>query len=52
MVEVLAAARDAEPGLNSAALATLAQQRLGLHVHPRSVERALQRRGKGGRPES
>jgi hypothetical protein len=52
VLEVLAAARDAEPGLNSAALAALAEEHLGLHVHPRSVERALQRRGKGGRPES
>ena len=52
VLEVLAAARDAEPGLNSSALAALAEQHLGLHVHPRSVERALQRRGKGGRPET
>jgi transposase len=52
VLEVLRAARDAEPGLSSAALAALAEQRLGLHVHPRSVERALQRRGKGGQPES
>jgi transposase len=48
VLEVLEAARRAEPGMNSAALARLVEERFGVRVHPRSVERALQRRGKGG----
>lgn len=35
--------------LRSPALAELVQQRLGLSVHPRSIERALSRRQKRGR---
>lgn len=42
----VALAEDAS--LNSAALARLAEEELGLSVHPRSVERALQRRRKRG----
>ena len=40
------ALRD-QPGLNSAALAGIVEERFGLRVHRRSVERALKRRGKG-----
>ena len=38
----------AEPSLTSAALSRLLEERLGLSVHPRSVERALARRRKKG----
>jgi transposase len=48
VLDALEAARAAEPSLNSAALARIVAERFGLRVHPRSVERALQRRGKGG----
>ena len=48
VLDVLGAARAAQPSLNSAALARIVAERFGLRVHPRSVERALQRRGKGG----
>ena len=48
VLDVLEAARAAQPSLNSAALARIVAERFGLRVHPRSVERALQRRGKGG----
>ena len=44
----LEAALADQPSLNSAALAGIVADRFGLRVHPRSVERALQRRGKGG----
>ena len=48
VLDVLEAARAAQPSLNSTALARIVAERFGLRVHPRSVERALQRRGKGG----
>jgi transposase len=48
VLDVLEAARAAQPSLNSAALARIVAERFGLRAHPRSVERALQRRGKGG----
>lgn len=50
--EVVAFARErleAEPSLRSAALAELIAERFGMRVHPRSVERALQR---AARPKS
>ena len=43
-------ARD--PELSSAALAQAIETHFSLHVHPRSVERALARRGDDGRPKS
>jgi hypothetical protein len=45
-VERLAEAAAADPSLSSSDLAALAQGEFGLHVHPRSVERALARRPK------
>jgi transposase len=50
--EVVAFAQErlqAEPSLRSAALAELIAERFGVRVHPRSVERALQR---AARPKS
>ncbi|MGH9295145.1 MAG: hypothetical protein ACRD0B_07425 [Acidimicrobiales bacterium] len=47
VVSALEAAKSEDPGLNSAALARLVEERFSLRVHPRSVERAL-RRGKRG----
>jgi transposase len=46
------AQREAEPALRSAQLAELIEQRFGVSVHPRSVERALARaeRPKSGEP--
>ena len=41
----LAAAREADPALTSEALASLAQEHFAVHVHRRSVERALRRLG-------
>ena len=35
---------EADPGLRPADLAVAVRQRFGVSVHPRSVERALQRR--------
>jgi len=52
VMEALEEELDAVPGLNSAALARIVEERFGLRVHPRSVERALARRGKGGSPPS
>jgi len=52
VMEVLEEALNADPGLNSAALAGIVEGCFGLRVHPRSVERALARRGKGGSPQS
>ncbi len=46
VVARLAEAATADPSLSSSDLAALAQRELGLHVHPRSVERALARRPK------
>jgi transposase len=43
-------ARD--PALSSADLARAIEERFALHVHRRSVERALGRRGDDGRPKS
>ena len=51
VLDVLEAALADQPSLNSAALAAIVADRFGLRVHPRSVERALQRRGKGGPPQ-
>jgi transposase len=48
VLDALEAALADQPSLNSAALAHIVWERFALHVHPRSVERALQRRGKGG----
>jgi len=48
VLDVLEAALAEDPTLNSTALAGLVQKRFGVNVHPRSVERALQRRRKGG----
>jgi transposase len=39
-----------DPALGPAQLVRLVQDRFGLVVHRRSIERALARRGKGGRP--
>lgn len=47
VVALLAEAATADPSLSSSDLAALAQSEFGLHVHPRSVERALARRPKG-----
>jgi transposase len=41
-----------EPSLKSSALTLLLKERLGLRVHPRSVERALRRQGKKGAPKT
>ena len=46
VVERLAGAAADDPTLSSAELASLAEREFGLHVHPRSVERALARRPK------
>jgi transposase len=51
VLEVIEAALADQPSLNSAALARIVADRFGVRVHPRSVERALQRRGKGGPPQ-
>lgn len=52
VMSVLAAALAEQPGLTSSDLACIAGERFGLSVHPRSVERALKRREKGGSPHS
>jgi transposase len=49
VVERLAEALEVEPSLSSADLAGLAETEFGVHVHPRSVERALARRPKDGK---
>lgn len=51
VIDAVEAARAEQPTLSSGALAELIQQRFGLSVHPRSVERALERRRKRG-PQS
>lgn len=51
VVDALAASRSSEPGLTSADLARIAQERFGLVVHRRSVERALARRKRGLRQQ-
>ncbi len=48
VLEALEAALAEDPTLNSAAMAWLVFERFGIRVHPRSVERALQRRRKRG----
>jgi transposase len=48
----LEAALAETPALTSNDLARLAGERFGLSVHPRSVERALARRRKGGLPSA
>jgi transposase len=52
VLDVLEAALAAEPSLSSAALVRLLEERLGLTVHARSIERALGRRRKGGAPST
>ena len=47
VVDLLAEALAEDASLNSAQLAALLEERLGLKVHRRSVERALARRKKG-----
>jgi transposase len=49
IVESLAGALAADPSLDSADLAAMAEERFGIRVHRRSVERALERRKKGRR---
>lgn len=44
--------RSADPGLGSAALAAAVEERFGVSVHPRSVERALARREAAREPKS
>jgi transposase len=46
---VLETALGEDPGLRAAQLVSLLQERLGILVHPRSVERALARHSKKGR---
>jgi transposase len=48
VVDRLEAALEADPSLNSAQLAQVLEQELGLRVHRRSIERALGRRRKKG----
>lgn len=48
VVDAIETALAEDPALSSGALAQLVQQRFGLSVHPRSVDRALERRRKGG----
>jgi len=52
VLDLLEQALAAEPALSSTALSGLLEERLALKVHPRSVERALARRGKKGAPET
>jgi transposase len=47
VVDALVEALAADPSLDSADLAAMAQERFGIAVHRRSVERALERRKKG-----
>jgi transposase len=48
IIDLLEAALAADPSLSSARLAELVEERVGLRVHRRSVERALARRRKKG----
>lgn len=50
VLDLLEEALAEEPTLKSPALARLLAERLGLSVHPRSIERALARRRKKGAP--
>ncbi len=52
VLDVLEAALSEQPTLTSSDLARLVAARFSLSVHPRSVERALRRRQKGGAPRS
>ncbi len=52
VLDVLEGALSEQPRPNSTDLAHLVETRFGLSVHPRSVERALRRRQKGGAPTS
>lgn len=47
VVDALATALAADPSLDPADLAALVEERFGIRVHRRSVERALERRKKG-----
>jgi transposase len=49
VVDVLAATLAADPSLGSADLAAMVEERFGIAVHRRSVERALGRRKRGRR---
>ena len=51
VVEVLAASLAADRSLTSADLARIAEERFGIDVHRRSVERALARRKRGLRQQ-
>jgi len=51
VVDVLAASLAADPSRTSADLARIAQERFGIGVHRRSVERALARRKRGLRQQ-
>ena len=46
VLEVLDAARAEDPAVDTAALVELAQRRFDVHVHPRTLERALGREKK------
>jgi transposase len=51
VVGFAAAAKERDPSLSAAGLAGLVEERFGVRVHPRSVERALARASnRGGRP--
>ncbi len=52
VLDLLEEALAEEPSLSSAALVRLLEERLGLTVHPRSIERALTRRRKKGAPKT
>lgn len=51
VVDALAASLTGDPSLTSASLARIAEERFGIVVHRRSVERALARRKKGLRQQ-
>lgn len=46
VVDLLERERAADPSANAAGLAAILRERLGFSVHPRSIERALERRRK------
>ncbi|MEW6048533.1 MAG: helix-turn-helix domain-containing protein [Bacillota bacterium] len=50
VVAFLQSARSADPSLAAGELARMAQERFGLSVHPRSIERALGKARKKGAP--
>ena len=52
VLDLLEQALAEEPSLTSTALVRLLEERLGLAVHPRSIERALARSGKKGAPQA